>query len=281
MKEIAPGVWAETGFTGCNNGCIVTDDGLVLVDLPMCPSDTVKWKESVSRLGELKFVVNTEHHGDHAGGNWFFREAVIVSHAGTRERVAEGIGTVELWRGRMEKMDPKGLPLLEGFEATLPEVTHDEGMTLYVGGREIRLIHKPGHTEGQTLVYVPDAEALLTGDNVVVDWPPLLHSGIAGAWLDCLDFIESLEVKAILPGHGEVCDKGALSGLRADIAELRDRVRGCIEKGLSEEETCSAVRYDRRWKSVPEMFHERYEVLFEKGVGRVYRELGGAAKAGG
>jgi len=28
MKEIAPGIWAETGYRGCNNSCIVTDEGV-------------------------------------------------------------------------------------------------------------------------------------------------------------------------------------------------------------------------------------------------------------
>ena len=273
MKQIASGIWGETDYIGCNNGCIVTDAGLVLVDPPMCPSETVKWKEAVTELGEVKYLINTEHHGDHVGGNWFFRDATIVSHAVTRENTPDGIGTLDFWRGRIEKMDPAGLPLLEGYEITPAEMTYDEEMAIDLGGREIRLIHKPGHTEGQTLVYVPDAKALLPGDNVVVDWPPLLQSGVGRAWLDCLDFIEGLDVETILPGHGKVCGKEAVSSLRADITELMDRVCGCIGKGLSEEETRSTVRYDRRWKSVPEMLHERYEMLFDQGVGRLYREL--------
>ncbi|HJM44261.1 MAG TPA: MBL fold metallo-hydrolase [Nitrospinota bacterium] len=275
MKEIAPGVWAETGHRGCNNSCVVTDAGLVLVDPPMCPSHAVAWKEAVSALGEVKVLINTEHHGDHAGGNWFFRDALKVSQAFTRRDTPEGVGTLDSWRGRMEKMDPEGLPLLEGYEVTLQDVTYDEAMTLRPGGREIRLIHKPGHTGGQTLVYVPDAGALFPGDNVVVDWPPLLHSGVGRDWLACLDFIEGMDVAAIVPGHGELCDKGAVPPLRADILELMDRVRGCAGKGMTEAETRAAVRYDRRWKSVPDAFHERYEMLFDEGVGRLYHEVGG------
>ncbi len=138
MKEIAPGVWAETGYRGCNNSCIVTDEGLVLIDPPMCPSHAVAWKEAVSALGEegggeVKFLINTEHHGDHAGGNWFFRDALKVSHALTRRDTPEGVGTLDFWWVRMEKMDPEGLPLLEGCEVTLQDVTYDEGMTLRPG----------------------------------------------------------------------------------------------------------------------------------------------------
>jgi hypothetical protein len=44
---------------------------------------------------------------------------------------------------------------------------------------------------------------------------------------------------------------------------------------MTEAETRAAVRYDRRWKSVPDAFHERYEMLFDEGVGRLYHEVGG------
>ncbi len=276
MKEVAPGVFAETEYRGCNNGCIVTEAGLVLVDPPMCPTHALDWKRAAGGLGEIRFLINTEHHGDHVGGNFFFREATLVAHAVTRENTPEGIGTLAFWRSRMEESDPEGLPLLEDYAITLQDLTYDEGMTLHLGGREIRLIHKPGHTGGQTLVYLPDARALLPGDNVCNDWPPLLQSGAAGHWLDCLDFVEAMDVDAIVPGHGEPCGKEAIALLRRDIHELMNRVRDCIAKGASEEETRSAVPYDRRWRSVPEVFHERYAMLFDKGVGNLYRELGGA-----
>ena len=56
-----------------------------------------------------------------------------------------------------------------------------------------------------------------------------------------------------------------------------DRVRGCDGKGMTESETRAEVRYDRRWKSVPDAFHERYKILFDEGVGHLYHEVGGGA----
>ncbi len=275
MEEIAPGVFAETGHTGCNNACIVTDGGIVLVDPPMCPSQAVSWRERTSGLGELKFVINTEHHWDHIGGNCFYPEARVVSHTLTRTGAVDGMEAFEFWRDRMKTLDPEGADLLGDYQVRLAELTYEQTLTLHLGGREIRLIHKPGHTEGQTLVYLPDARALLPGDNVLWDWPPLLESGVGGAWLACLDFIETLDLAVIVPGHGQVCGKEALPPLRKDLRELMDRVRECVGEGMSEEETRGRVRYDRRWKSVPDSFHKRFELFYDLGVARLYRELGG------
>jgi hypothetical protein len=42
-----------------------------------------------------------------------------------------------------------------------------------------------------------------------------------------------------------------------------DRVRECVAEGMSEEETRGRVRYDRRWKSVPDSFHKRFEIFYD------------------
>ena len=71
------------------------------------------------------------------------------------------------------------------------------------------------------------------------------------------------------------CGKEAFPPLRNDLRELMDRVREYVGEGMSEEETRSRVRYDRRWKSVPDSFHKRFELFYDLGVARLYRELGG------
>jgi glyoxylase-like metal-dependent hydrolase (beta-lactamase superfamily II) len=116
LKEIAQGVFAETDYIGCNNSCIVTDEGLVLVDPPMCPSKAVAWKKRTSELGDLRYVINTEHHWDHIGGNCFYPDARVISHSKTREGAIEGFAAFEFWYNRMQTLDPEGLDLLKDYE---------------------------------------------------------------------------------------------------------------------------------------------------------------------
>ena len=37
VQEIAPNVLVETGFHGANVGCIITGEGVILIDAPMLP----------------------------------------------------------------------------------------------------------------------------------------------------------------------------------------------------------------------------------------------------
>ena len=37
MQKITSNVYAETGFTGCNPGFVVTKEGVVLIDTPQMP----------------------------------------------------------------------------------------------------------------------------------------------------------------------------------------------------------------------------------------------------
>jgi glyoxylase-like metal-dependent hydrolase (beta-lactamase superfamily II) len=65
MKQLSSNVWVETGQRGSNHGVIDTGDGLVLIDGPQKPSDTVHLKAEIEGMGTLKYILNTESHEDH------------------------------------------------------------------------------------------------------------------------------------------------------------------------------------------------------------------------
>ncbi|MDP6482517.1 MAG: hypothetical protein QGH70_01560, partial [Nitrospinota bacterium] len=102
--------------------------------------------------------------------------------------------------------------------------------------------------------------ALLPGDNVVEDWPPLLHSGVAAAWQDTLDFIEGMEIDVICPGHGAISDKSVLAVLRKDIQDLIAMVQKAVDDGKTKEQA-------------EEMKDYFYQVLGGKGIGGIYDVL--------
>jgi len=270
MQEIADGVFAETGYYGCNVSCIRTDEGVALVDTPQRPSDAVDWRKRVEALGPIRYQVNTEHHPDHIMGNWFFRDAVFVAHEGTRARFGERGNAPEKWREHIAVADPEGLALMEGYDFRLPDIGFREHLTLYLGGREIVLLHRRGHTENQAMVYVADAKALLPGDNVVENWPPFFHSAIPGEWLACLESIERMDVEVITPGHGAVCDKGALEPLRSSIREMVNEVQRAIDAGQTREEVQELKTYVLRWDAVRQAAPDFYVNLATVGLGRLY-----------
>ena len=65
MQEIAPGVFVETGYRNANVGCIITEDGVILVDTPMVPAQAQAWRKHVAEASSnarILYVINTVHH---------------------------------------------------------------------------------------------------------------------------------------------------------------------------------------------------------------------------
>ena len=91
----------------------------------------------------------------------------------------------------------------------------EEGDNIRVGRRDLRVIYSPGHTEGSVCLH--DDEIILTGDTVFpggyfgrTDLP-------SGDWrklVDSLDKLSRLDVRVMLPGHGEPLLSEASSHLK-------------------------------------------------------------------
>ena len=65
MEQITSNVYVENGVRGCNHGFVTTSDGIVLIDTPQKPSDALRLKAEIERHGPIRYIINTEPHGDH------------------------------------------------------------------------------------------------------------------------------------------------------------------------------------------------------------------------
>jgi glyoxylase-like metal-dependent hydrolase (beta-lactamase superfamily II) len=96
---------------------------------------------------------------------------------------------------------------------TVAYMEDDDNIRL--GRRDLRIIHSPGHTEGSVCLH--DDEIILTGDTAFpggyfgrTDLP-------SGDWrklVDSLDKLSRLDVRVMLPGHGEPLLSEASSHLK-------------------------------------------------------------------
>ena len=72
MKQLTANVFVETELRGCNHGIVTTSDGIVMIDSPHKPSDAIRLKADIEGRGRLRYILNTEPHGDHWTGNAYF-----------------------------------------------------------------------------------------------------------------------------------------------------------------------------------------------------------------
>src|ERR687892_157257 len=153
MQQLTSNVFVETQVKGCNFGFVTTSDGLVMIDSPHKPSDALKLKAEIARHGQLRFIINTEPHGDHWTGNAFF-QVPVIAHEGVRTRILNT--DMEQHLARVASFGPEEPKLLENYVPNLPVITFQRGMTLHVGDHTFQMIHMPGHTLYQAAILIKE-----------------------------------------------------------------------------------------------------------------------------
>ena len=234
MKQLTKNVWIETGLRGSNHRLVTTSDGLVLIDGPHNPSDTLRLKAEIEqRRQPLRYILNTEPHGDHWTSNAYF-DAPVVAHEGVRKRILET--NLPEMLARVATFGPDEGKLLENYRANAPVITFDKEMKVRVGDHTFRLVNMPGHTPYQAAVIVEEEGVVFTSDNIFCQCHTWLQEADPYRWLRALDALSALREDTFVPGHGPVCDKRYLDEQGAFIQEWVDYVRGAAGKGMTRDE---------------------------------------------
>ena len=98
-----------------------------------------------------------------------------------------------------------------------PMVVYETDMNLYLGTRRIQVRSLPGHTGGDSVVFIPDAKVVFAGDLVWRNMLPNLIDASTKPWIETLDSLvaDSAPDSAFVPGHGEL-------GKASDVAAFRE-----------------------------------------------------------
>ena len=218
-------------------GVLVGPDGIFMVDSQFAPLSQ-KIAAAIHQISDkpIRFMVNTHVHGDHTGGNENFAKmgATIFSRDELR------------WRLAHPSPGANGAPGVPAPAAALPVVTYDGPVTIHMNGEDVHLIPiLRAHTDGDTLVYFPSNDVLMTGDYFrSVQYPNI--DRVNGGSLDGM--IEGLGITIgmagpktkIIPGHGATVDRAALTAHRDMILVVRDKVAALVQQGKTVEEVLAA-----------------------------------------
>jgi cyclase len=282
MQEIAPGVHVHLGFRGCNVGLVETDDGMVLVDTPLIPADNAQWLCYVRQVAGDKpilYVVNTDHHRGHVLGNQFYNAPVIAHELAWKNMRGYGANFCQRVLDSF-KREPEIQAQFTDIQIVRPTITFDKRLDIEHGGRTIRLIHVGGHTEATILAWLPEERVLFAGDTVWGDQHPYMAQANSKQWLDALSYIRRLSPDMIVAGHGDLYAPEVTKGLSEYIRLVRRRVRSCFRKGLTKQETASAlVKGLVPLYPVPPERRGKIEAQIKQGINRVYNEYKKLAEA--
>ena len=86
---------------------------------------------------------------------------------------------------------------------TWPHITFHKHMTLWMGRREVQIIHVGrSHTAGDTVVWLPKERVLFAGDTVEFGATPYCGDAHFKDWPGTLDAIRALKPEKLVPGRG-------------------------------------------------------------------------------
>jgi cyclase len=227
---------------GGNITVAVSPDGVLLVDDDYAAlADKIRTAlKTVGAEAPVRFVVNTHYHYDHTGGNLSFAQggATVIGAEELRARLMSG-GTAGNGAGIMREIKP-----VEG--GALPTVTFDHQLTVHLSGEDIRVLHYPhAHTDGDSIVYFPKANAVAMGDIYRRPGFPFIDlsgGGSIGGMIDaCQAVLKSVPANAhIIPGHG---DPAGVADLRTYVKMLED-TRAAVAKALKAGKTLAQMKQE-------------------------------------
>ena len=245
FAEIAPDVYVlRYPVLDVNASLIVGGEVAVIVDTLATDAQAGELLESVRAITDLPLVlINTHHHFDHCFGNAVLVTASpgapIWAHEATAAELRdEGSRWQRAWCKEWADREPELAAGIAAVEIVPPNRTFHVESTMDIGGRVLELRHLGrGHTEGDLLVLVPDADAVLAGDLVEQGAPPSFGDSYPLEWPETVAAMLHLISPAtrVVPGHGDVVDVDFVHAQHDELTELAWLIRDGDADGASPE----------------------------------------------
>jgi glyoxylase-like metal-dependent hydrolase (beta-lactamase superfamily II) len=248
FAKLADGVYAYTAEGDPNSGVIVGVDGVMVIDARATP---VMARDLIRRIRQvtdkpIKYVVLTHYHAVRVMGASAFKAPYVIASHATLELIRE--------RGRQDfKSEVGRFPRL--FDAvdsvpglTWPNLTFERSMTLFMGKREVWLMHLGrAHTKGDIVAWLPREKILFSGDLVEQGATPYCGDAYLADWPQTLERAKSLGARKLVPGRGEAmttpaASRKAIEATQSFVIEMMREVRRGARAKKSLRQIYAAVR---------------------------------------
>lgn len=249
--EIADRVWVSRREAFDVNVTLVGGEhGLVVVDTYTSAAGASAVLEDVRRVagGALVAAVNTHVHFDHTFGNGVFAAAgaELIAHENAAAALPVHAAAI-----RAEAAAEEQYADIAATDPVVPGRTLSSVLVLDLGDRTLEVVHPGrGHTDGDVVVRIPDADVLLAGDLVEESAE---RTGVPGFGDDChplewplsLDLVLGLiaETTVVVPGHGAPVDRDFVTEQRAAIGVVAETIRDLAGRGVPADQALASASW--------------------------------------
>jgi glyoxylase-like metal-dependent hydrolase (beta-lactamase superfamily II) len=248
ITKIGDGVYAalgvDGGAAGSNAGFIIGSSGVLVVDTFTSIAAAKDLLAEIRKITNLpiKYVVNTHYHLDHVGGNAVFAEAGATIVAQRNVAAWERTENLKFF-GADPKPDKRAL--VEAL--VLPNKTYTDKIDLKLGDRLIKVRFMPGHTGGDSVVFVNDkgADIVFGGDIIWQKHLPNLIDASTEPWIATLDKLLAEHPNAtFVSGHGGIATAADVKDFRDYLSQLRGDIAIAQATGKDGDDLVTAVTAD-------------------------------------
>lgn len=268
---------ARYEFVNVNVGLVAGERGVLVVDTHASEVEARAVLDDVRRLGlgDVVAVVNTHAHWDHVLGNAVFADAYDGLELFTHEETAAVLPgqTAELQeQARVEALEEGADPRVRDIASArlvVPGRTFSSVGVVDLGDRFVELAHLGrGHTGGDAVVRVPDADVVFAGDLVEEftgggEAPGFGPDCYPLEWPATLDLLVGMlgEDSVVVPGHGLPVDRRYVDDQRGSIGLVAETIRGLVERGTAPAEMADAAEWPYPAERLEHAFTRGAEML--------------------
>lgn len=234
VTKVKDNVYWVQGGVGSNDGFIVGTNGVVLVDTKTTVDSEKGVIAEIAKVTPkmVNTVIITHSDGDHVNGLAAFPSGLtIIAQENCKKEMEASAGS----------RNPAP-------QDRLPTKTYSKTDKLTADGVHIRLYHwAPGHTSGDTVVYLPD-EKIVFGGDLLAGAPDRAETrihvekqGSAAGWIENVKGMLGLDADTYLTGHGEMMTKAEVQKKLDLIQDKYNKIKTMVAQGKSLEEIKSSL----------------------------------------
>jgi alkyl sulfatase BDS1-like metallo-beta-lactamase superfamily hydrolase len=273
VEKVTDGVYTAIGYGLANSILLEGENGAIIVDAmesaPRAEAALAAFRTVTDK--PVKALILTHNHADHVFGGLVFTggdpAVPVYAHESLDAYLDQIVSvlkdTIYVRSMRMfGQMLPESAATSAGIGMSLdfkmedialarPTHTFSDSLEVEVEGVRMQLLHAPGETPDQIMVWLPDKKVLLPADNFYKAFPNLYT--IRGTsyrdvmdWVRSLDVMRDLEPEFLVPSHtrplvGREAIQEALTAYRDAIQFVHDQTIRGLNKGKTPDELASEI----------------------------------------